>query len=88
MTTLTYEQQPLELKPHETVLDCLLRHGIALPYACKAGMCQACLVKAVDCAATEESKKWIKPTLQARGYTLACQWVPESNVAAALPNLA
>lgn len=88
MTTLTYQQQPLSLKPHETVLDCLLRHGVALPYACKAGMCQACLVKAVDCSATEESKKWIKPALQARGYTLACQWVPDTDVGAELPNLA
>jgi CDP-4-dehydro-6-deoxyglucose reductase len=88
MTTLTYDQRPLALNPHETVLDCLLRHGVALPYACKAGMCQACLVKAVDCVATEESSKWIKPALQARGYTLACQWVPAADAGVALPNLA
>lgn len=88
MTILTYDQRPLALKPHETVLDCLLRHGVALPYACKAGMCQACLVKTVDCTATEESRKWIKPALQARGYTLACQWVPEADASVALPILA
>ena len=88
MTTLTYQQQQLLLKPHETVLDCLLRHGVALPYACKAGMCQACLVKTVNCIASEESKKWIKPALQARGYTLACQWVPATDAGVELPNLA
>jgi CDP-4-dehydro-6-deoxyglucose reductase len=88
MTTLTYQQQQLVLKPHETVLDCLLRHGVALPYACKAGMCQACLVKAVNCTASEESSKWIKPALRSRGYTLACQWVPETAVCVELPNLA
>ncbi len=88
MTTLTYKQKPLPLKPHETVLDCLLRHGVALPYACKAGMCQACLVKAVGCTASEESRKWIKPALQARGYTLACQWVSDTDISAELPELA
>ncbi len=88
MTTLNYRQQQLQLKPNETVLDCLLRHGVALPYACKAGMCQACLVKAVGCTATEESSKWIKPALQARGYTLACQWVPATDAGAELPELA
>lgn len=88
MTTLTHQQRQLALKPHETVLDCLLRHGVALPYACKAGMCQACLVRAVDCTASEESRKWIRPQLQALGYTLACQWVPDTDARAELPNLA
>lgn len=88
MTILTHQQRQLELKPDETVLDCLLRHGMALPYACKAGMCQACIVRAVDCSASEESRKWVRPQLQALGYTLACQWVPATDVRAELPNLA
>ncbi|MGA0805315.1 MAG: FAD-binding oxidoreductase [Pseudohongiellaceae bacterium] len=85
MSTLTFKDRSFTLKPYESVLDCLLRHGEALPYACKAGMCQACLIRAVDCKASEESRKWIKPELQARGFTLACQWVPDGDVAAALP---
>lgn len=85
MPTLKFKDLNLPLKPYESVLDCLLRHGEALPYACKAGMCQACLIRAVDCEASEESRKWIKPELQARGFTLACQWVPDGDVAAALP---
>lgn len=87
MAELHFKNRSLTLKPYESVLDCLLRHGEALPYACKAGMCQACLVKAVDCEATEESRKWIKADLQARGYTLACQWVPDQDVGAELPRL-
>ena len=87
MTELRFKNRSLSLQPYETVLDCLLRSGEPIPYACKAGMCQACLIRAVDCEATEESRKWIKPNLQARGYTLACQWVPEGDVAAALPGI-
>lgn len=88
MAQLHYKNRSLSLKPYESVLDCLLRHGESLPYACKAGMCQACLIRAVDCAVTEESRKWIKPDLQARGYTLACQWVPTADVGAEPPRLA
>ncbi|HTR00864.1 MAG TPA: 2Fe-2S iron-sulfur cluster binding domain-containing protein [Candidatus Acidoferrum sp.] len=88
MTCVLHQQRRLQLQPHETVLDCLLRHGVALSYACKAGMCQACLVRAVGCTADEESRKWIKPELQAKGYTLACKWVPQQDVGAELPNLA
>lgn len=87
MAVLRFGGRDLPLEEHESVLDCLLRHQQHIPYACKAGMCQACLVKAVDCDATEESRKWIKPALQARGYTLACQWVPRDDVAARLPTL-
>lgn len=87
MAQLRFKNRALPLQAHETVLDCLLRNGEAIPYACKAGMCQACLIRAVDCEATPESRKWIKPDLQAKGYTLACQWVPEGDVAAALPGI-
>jgi CDP-4-dehydro-6-deoxyglucose reductase len=87
MPELRFNNRTLTLAPNETVLDCLLRHGEPIPYACKAGMCQACLIRAVDCTATDESRKWVKPELQAKGYTLACQWVPNTDVAAALPGV-
>ncbi len=87
MAELKFKSRVISLHKYETVLDALLRHGEAIPYACKAGMCQACLIRAVDCEATPESRKWIKPALQAKGYTLACQWVPEQDVEAALPTL-
>lgn len=87
MPKLTYKNSTFTLNDYESVLDCLLRNQQHIPYACKAGMCQACLIKAVDCEATPESKKWIKQTLQEKGYTLACQWVPDTDVAAALPSV-
>jgi CDP-4-dehydro-6-deoxyglucose reductase len=87
MTDLYFKDRRYSLQPNESALDCLLRNGQAIPYACKAGMCQACLVRAVDCEATAESKKWIKPALQARGYTLACQWFPDGDITCELPGL-
>jgi NAD(P)H-flavin reductase len=87
MPKLKFRSSTYTLNRYESVLDCLLRNQQYIPYACKAGTCQACLIRAVDCAATPESKKWIKESLQQRGYTLACQWVPDSDVEAALPTI-
>ncbi len=87
MTDLHFKDNCFRMLPNESVLDCLLRHGQAIPYACKAGMCQACLIKAVDCEATPHSRKWIKPALQAKGYTLACQWFPDDDVKGELPGV-
>lgn len=87
MPTLKFKDSTFTLNPYESVLDCLLRNRQQIPYACRAGMCQACLIRAVDCDATPESKKWIKESLQQKGYTLACQWVPDSDVTAALPTV-
>ena len=87
MPELKYKSSTFTINQYESVLDCLLRNAQAIPYACKAGMCQACLIKAVDCEAPEEARKWIKKTLQEKGYCLSCQWFPEEDVAAELPNI-
>lgn len=88
MPTLKFNNRLLELRPYENVLDCLLRHGEVLPYACKAGMCQACLIKAVDTCASIESQQWLRKELTEKGFTLACRWYPEEDVAACLPSRA
>lgn len=85
MAELGYKSRRLALRPGESVLDCLLRNGEAVPYSCKAGRCQACLVRAVGCESTPESRATLKPALRDRGYALACQWIPQHDVAAAVP---
>jgi len=69
----------------ESVLDCLLRHDQNIPYACKSGVCQACLVKAVNCSPPPRASTGLKATLQSGGYGLACQWVTESDIEIKLP---
>lgn len=87
MSVVTFEADNFDTKQHESVLDCLLRNGKVIPYACKAGMCQACLVKAVEGEPPETARKWIRKSLQEKGYALACQWVPEDDVTVGLPAL-
>ena len=87
MAKLTFNSSTFTLNKYESVLDCLLRNKQYIPYACRAGMCQDRLEKAVNCEATPESKKWINESVPQKGYTLGCQWVPDSDVEAALPTV-
>ncbi len=87
MPQVTFDAGSFSLNANESVLDCLLRNKRQIPYACKAGACQACLVKAVDCTPTSKACNGLKQTLQAGGYALACQWVPDADVQVTLPGL-
>jgi NAD(P)H-flavin reductase/ferredoxin len=82
MTTLSFNALSLELAPRESVLDCLLRHGQPIPYSCKSGMCQACLVRALS-DAPEAARAGLKPALRESGCVLACQWRPEGDAVVA-----
>jgi CDP-4-dehydro-6-deoxyglucose reductase, E3 len=77
MTTLTYQAQRFSMLSGETVLDCLLRHQQTLAYSCKSGVCQACLVQAVDSEIPTNAQQGLKTTLQASQHGLACQWIPQ-----------
>ena len=68
----------------ESVLDCLLRHGIALSHSCKSGVCQSCIVRATAGEIPAKAQSGLRDTLRAQGYALACSFVPESDVEIAL----
>jgi CDP-4-dehydro-6-deoxyglucose reductase len=77
MSRVSYEAQWYPLEPEESVLDGLLRQGIAVPHACKAGVCQSCLMRAARGVVPEKAQAGLKETLKARNYFLACTCRPE-----------
>jgi NAD(P)H-flavin reductase len=77
MSRVRYEAQWYPLVAEETVLDGLLRQGIPVPHACKAGVCQSCLMRAESGALPEKAQAGLKETLKARNYFLACSCQPE-----------
>ncbi|MBS1835169.1 MAG: 2Fe-2S iron-sulfur cluster binding domain-containing protein [Acidobacteria bacterium] len=85
MPSITFEGQDREVLPGETVLDCLLRSGVAVPHSCKAGACQSCLMKAEANVGLESAQAGLKDTLRAQGYFLACSLRPSADVAVSLP---
>jgi NAD(P)H-flavin reductase/ferredoxin len=56
----------------ETVLDALLRSGIAHPYSCRSGACHSCLVRAKSGTAPEAAQGGLSAPMRARGFFLAC----------------
>lgn len=71
MARVSYESRWYPLEAEESVLDGLLRQGIPVPHACKAGVCQSCLMRATT-AVPDKAQAGLKDTLKARNYFLAC----------------
>lgn len=85
MPMIALGDRKFELQDNESVLDCLLRNEQPIAYACRSGACQSCLCKSVQGAPTAKAQAGLKSTLQAGGYALACQWVPEGDIEVRLP---
>lgn len=84
MPTLVFEKKAYQRDPEESVLDCLLRHGVAVPHSCRSGVCQTCLMRAVTGSPPAASQNGLKESLRQQGYFLACVCRPEQDFAATL----
>src|SRR6266702_1871434 len=72
---LTFEGRDYELRPGESVLDAMARHGVALPAACRAGSCLACMIRSVSGDPGPGARQGLKATW------LACMARPSSDLA-------
>ncbi len=79
MTQIIYAEKEYTLNTGETILDCLLRHGIEYPHSCQVGVCQSCLIKGTGKIETAW-QTGIQETLKAQGYFLACLAKPSHNL--------
>jgi NAD(P)H-flavin reductase/ferredoxin len=64
----------------ESVLDALLRNGVAVPNSCRAGACQSCLLQATAGEPSKASQAGLKDAMRARGFFLACSCVPTADL--------
>lgn len=85
MTIVRYQQQSVELSAGETVLDALLKQGIKVPFSCRNGVCQTCLMRAIEGKPPGESQQGINPVLRLRGHFLACVCRPTEDLTVTLP---
>lgn len=58
--------------PDESVLDCLDRHGVEVMSSCRSGVCQSCMVQAVEGAPPAAAQKGLRDTMAGQGFFLAC----------------
>jgi ferredoxin/truncated hemoglobin YjbI len=83
---IRFEGALIELRPSESVLDACLRSGIEVPFSCRGGVCQACLLRSVDGAVPDAAQRGLPQELVDRHYLLACQCRPSHDLALARPD--
>lgn len=86
MPDIAFEGEHYECEPGESVLDCLIRHGVSVNYSCKAGVCQSCMMVAVEGEPTPESQIGIRETLKAQDHFLICSCLPGADMHVAVPD--
>jgi CDP-4-dehydro-6-deoxyglucose reductase len=84
ITVLGASEVSLDCGAGETVLSALRRHGVRLPSACRAGICRACLVRALHGDPGPAGTIGLDDALRADGYFLACQARPAGDLTLAL----
>lgn len=84
MHHISFQGERYSVADGESVLDCLLRHGLAMPHSCKAGVCQSCIMRVTGGPIPERAQSSLRDTLRAQGYVLTCSFVPEGDVELAL----
>jgi CDP-4-dehydro-6-deoxyglucose reductase, E3 len=80
MPFVTFQGHSIGLQEGETVLEAVLRSGIAIPHACRAGACRSCLMRTIRGNPTEAAQAGLRDTLRARGYFLACMSRPTEDL--------
>lgn len=85
MSTITYHGKQYDCRESETVLDALLRQGVALSFSCRSGICHVCLMRCTNGNVGEQAQAGLKASLQNLGYFLPCRCRPQDDLEIALP---
>ncbi len=81
IATVTFEgvQSTFPVAPEETVIAAGLRAGLALPYACRGGMCCTCRARLTEGEVEMAVNYGLEPWETAAGYVLTCQARPRTS---------
>lgn len=88
MPKVKYAAQQFDMRPDQSVLDCLLEHGVPVPFSCRSGVCQSCLMQAAGGMPPAAAQRGLKDTWAAQNYFLACICHPTEDLEVALPDVA
>lgn len=80
-TKLTIEDRQIDCLPGESVLDALLREQVDIPYACREGNCQSCMIRSEQGTPPPAAQRGLKDVLQHQNYFLACLCMPHEDMA-------
>ncbi|MBL8192663.1 MAG: 2Fe-2S iron-sulfur cluster binding domain-containing protein, partial [Blastocatellia bacterium] len=80
MATINYRDEIFSVEANETVLETLLKKGVKVTNACRAGVCQSCILKADKACLPKEAQQGLKETLKTQGYFLSCVYRPQEDL--------
>lgn len=86
MIEILFDDKVYEISEGESLLEGLLTQNVSLPYGCKNGSCQSCLIQCIEGLISPESQKGLKQAHQINRYLLACQCIPQGYMQITLPN--
>ena len=84
MPVIRFQDVDYSSHDQETVLECLERHGVSVPSSCRSGVCQTCLMRALEGSVPAAAQQGLKDTLRAQNYFLACVCKPRAALNVAL----
>jgi NAD(P)H-flavin reductase/ferredoxin len=85
MVSIRYAKDRFELEEKQSVLDCLTARGVPVPFSCRSGVCQTCLMRATGGSPPEAAQHGLKDSLKLQNYFLACICHPAEDLEVALP---
>lgn len=80
MPRILYRDLDLSLGPGETVLEALLRGGARVASSCRAGACQACMLRATAGDPGAAAQQGLRPAQREQGCFLACVCRPAGDL--------
>ncbi len=86
MPHITLGETQITCPDGEVLLDSLLKAKLHIPYSCRQGLCQACMLRSLDVTPPAAAQIGLKDTLQRQNYFLACRCHPEQDMHIALPD--
>ncbi len=86
MSVVRFENNDYLSAQGESLLDCLLRHGVKIPHSCNSGVCQTCMMRAVKGQPSAISQSCLKEAQRLQGYFLACSYIPNADIDVLLPD--
>ncbi|MBW8192528.1 2Fe-2S iron-sulfur cluster binding domain-containing protein [Neiella marina] len=82
--TIEFAGSTTSLQENESVLDGLLRAGHQIPYGCRGGSCQSCMMQCTQGDIPAPAQQGLTAAQKELGYFLACSCTPQSAMAVAL----
>jgi CDP-4-dehydro-6-deoxyglucose reductase len=80
MPSVTFKDKVFDCDNEKSVLQNILSQGSFMPYSCQAGLCHACLSKAVKGNVPEASQEGLSQSLKDQNCFLSCLCQPSEDL--------